>query len=260
MFVSTSGWRVSFFFLIGISLIPMALVWFLTADKPRQSKQANLAEVEYIESALQAESAAHAAKIATTGGTGKKFYLDYRYWMITFAFLCSASMFWGTMAWLPSYLKVARGFTWAQMGSLSSLPYILGTVTVLLFGYIADRSNRKAIFPMIALGSGAICMYLGANVADNVTSAYFISAAIGSLGIGLASYWAIMQTIVPASSMGTAAGIMNGVASIGSAFVPTIVGIFIQATGGSYASGLMFLVGMAALGCVCSLVLTLKRI
>lgn len=259
MFVSNSGWRASFFFLIAISLIPMALVWFFTADQPRQSKMANKAEVDYIERGLQAESAAHAAKAATTGGVSKKFYLDYQFWMITFAFLCSASMFWGTMAWLPSYLKVARNFTWAQMGSLSSLPYILGTVTVLLFGYIADRSSRKAIFPMIALGGAAFSIYMGANVADNVTSAYFMSAAIGSLGIGLASYWAIMQTIVPSSSIGSAAGIMNGVASIGSAFVPTIVGFFIQASG-SYVGGLMFLVGMGALGAVCSLILTLKKI
>lgn len=259
MFVSNSGWRASFLFLIVISFIPMALIWFFTADHPRQSKLANKLEMEYIESGLQAESAAHAARTATAGGASKKFYFDYQYWMITFAFLTSASMFWGTMAWLPSYLKVARNFTWAQMGYLSSLPYVLGFVTVLAFGYIADRSSRKGFFPMIALSGAATCIYLGANVADNVTSAYLMSAAIGFIGVGLASYWAVMQSIVPSSSIGSAAGIMNGVASIGSAFVPTIVGFFIQLTG-SYVAGLMFLVGMGTLGAICMLILTLKKI
>ena len=112
---------------------------------------------------------------------------------------------------------------------------------------------------MVALSGASVCVYMGANVVDNITSAYLLSAAIGFLGVGLASYWAIMQGIVASASIGAAAGVMNGVASIGSAFVPTIVGVFIQMTG-SYVGGLMVLVGMGALGAICMLILTIKKI
>ncbi|HVJ49616.1 MFS transporter [Desulfitobacterium sp.] len=257
--VGSSGWRTSFFILTSISIIPILLLWFLTADHPRQSRLVNKQELDYIESGLKAESDAYAIRITTVSGANKKFYLDYQFWMVTFSFLASACMFWGTMSWLPSYLKVARNFSWAQMGSLSSLPFILGTFTVIIVAFIADRSSRKTIFPMIALSGAAICIFLGANVADNLTSAYLMSAAIGFIGIGLASYWTVMQNIVSSSSTGSAAGIMNGVGSIGSSFIPTIIGYIIKMTG-SYVGGLMFLVVMGGLGAVCMLILTLKKI
>ena len=257
--VSAAGWKAIFQFLLALSVVPMILIWFYTSDTPRGSKRINQAEIDHIENGLKAEQAAQAARLATAGGTLKKFYLDYQYWLIVIGFLCSASMYWGTLTWLPSYLKVARGFAWSQLGSFAALPYYLGIVTVITFGIIADRSKRKGIFPMIALTGAASCIFLGANAVDNFTSAYCMSGAVGFIGVGLPSYWAVMQSLVPASSIGSAAGLMNGVASIGSSFVPTIVGFFIAATG-SYFGGLMFLVTMGSIGAVCMLILTLKKV
>ncbi len=258
--VQSYGWRSSFAFLVLISMLPLALVWLFTADHPKQSRFVNAAELDYIESALKAEQAAQASAANAASGKSTGFYRDYRFWLVTVAFLCSASMFWGTMAWLPSYLKVVRNFSWAQMGVLSSLPYVLGAITVIIFGFIADKTVRKGVFPTIALIGAATCVYLGANAADNTTSAYFLSAAIGCLGIGLASYWTIMQNIVRKEEVGTAAGIMNGVASFGSAFIPTIVGYLIQLSGGNYTSGLMFLVAMGTLGGLCSALLAARKV
>lgn len=257
--ISSSGWQAIFFFLLALSVLPMILIWFYTADTPRESKRINQAEIDHIENGLKAEAAVQAARLSTAGGAVRKFYTDYQYWLIVIGFLCSASMYWGTLSWLPSYLKTARGFSWSQMGSLASLPYYLGIVTVITFGIIADKSKRKAIFPMIALSGAASCIYLGATAVDNMLSAYFMSGAVGFIGVGLSSYWAIMQSLVPAASIGSGAGLMNGVASIGSSFVPTIVGFFIQASG-SYVGGLMFLVTMGTIGATCMVILTLKKV
>lgn len=259
--VQATGWRASFAALCVLSLVPLALVWFFTTDTPRENRFVNAAELEHIESGLRAEQAAAEQAAANAAqSAGRSFLADYRFWLVTIAFLCSASMFWGTMAWLPSYLKVARNFSWKEMGSLATLPYVLGAATVVIFGFVADKTQRKAIFPTIALIGAASCIYMGATVSDNVASAYFLSAAIGSIGIGLASYWTIMQSIVTPKTVGSAAGVMNGVASLGSAGVPFLVGYLIEKTGGNYASGLLFLVFMGALGGVCSLALAARRL
>ena len=260
--VGSSGWRTTFYFLVALSALPLVLVWFFTADQPSQSSRVNAAELDHIEKGLKAEAAAYAARVAAgSGGTSRwSFVFDYQYWLITLAFTSSASMFWGTMAWLPSYLKTVRGFSWAQMGSLASLPYFLGIFTVIAFGIIADRSPRKAIFPLIALSGAALSIYLGANVTDNITSAYCLSAAIGFLGVGLSCYWAVMQSLVAPSAIGSAAGMMNGVTSIASSFAPAVIGFFIQLSGGSYLSGLLFLVGVGAAGALCMLVLAAKKV
>jgi sugar phosphate permease len=255
--VAHAGWRSSFAMLVALSLVPLVLVWGFTSDQPSQSPRVNAAEAEYIESALRAEQAAAAAQ--QPGRATLAFLRDARYWLIVVAFLCSASMFWGTIAWLPSYLKTARGFSWAQMGSLATLPYVLGACTVVGAGYLADRIARKAILPTIALFGAALGIYAGAQASDNTVSAYCMSAAIASLGIGLASYWTMMQNLVDRPAVGVAAGVMNGVASLGSAFVPTVVGLLIARNGGSYVAGLSFLVALGVVGGLCMLSLFLTR-
>jgi sugar phosphate permease len=80
------------------------------------------------------------------------------------AFMCSSSVFWGTIGWLPSYLLNTRGFAFKELGFLAALPYILGTITVLVFGAVADKVKYRAIFPTIALLGAALFIYLGATV------------------------------------------------------------------------------------------------
>lgn len=252
--VAHGGWRISFWFLAVIGLIPLALVWFFSADHPRDSRFVNAAEREEIERGLLAEKRTG----AESHGHGWRFLSDYRYWLVVLGFFASAAMFWGTMAWMPSYLHTARGFSWAQMGVLSSLPFVLGAVCLIGAGVIGDRVRNKAVISTISLVGAAGSLYLSATVSDNTASAYALAATLGFIGFGLASYWTIMQGIIAEESVGAAAGIMNGVASFGSAFVPAIVG-FMIATGGGYIMGLLFLVGLGAFGGVCMAVMAARH-
>ena len=257
--VSTWGWRPSFFILGALGLIPLLLLWFFVTDHPRQQKRINAAELEYIESALQVE-AEEEAKIKTEslGERLRSFVLNYRFWLLTVNYFCIACIWWGTMAWLPSYLKAARGFSWTEMGALASLPYILGSISILFFGHLADKLGRRAPFIAVAhLGSG-LGLYFGATASANLTAALLISAGIASVAIALPSSWAILQRIVPGKAIGAGAGMMNGLSNGGSAFAPVLIGFFISLTG-SYVGGLMFLVGIAALGCVCMTILSLQK-
>ena len=76
--------------------------------------------------------------------------------------------------------------------------------------------------------------------------------------IALPASWSLLQRIVPAGAIGAGSGMMNGLANGSSAFAPALIGYFIAITGG-YIGGLMFLVGLGALGCLCMLVLSLQK-
>lgn len=251
--VVTQGWRACFWVLAVCSVIPLFLVWWGTSDSPEQDARVNQLELDYIHSGQELSGDSQPAATASMA-----FLKDHRYWLIVLAFLSSASIFWGTIAWLPSYLKVSRGFAWAQLGHLSALPYLLGTICVVVAGVGGDLVKRKTLLSVLSLAGSSLCLYWGANVQDNLTSAYFMSGAIGFLGIGLASYWTVMQGLVETRSVGTAAGVMNGVASLGSALMPLVVGYLIGTTG-DYSSGLMFLVVMGLFGACCAAALSLKR-
>jgi ACS family D-galactonate transporter-like MFS transporter len=77
-------------------------------------------------------------------------------------------------------------------------------------------------------------------------------------GIGSPVYYAIMQRIVPGPIMATGIGIDNGLANLGAAMAPAVIGFLIAATG-SYLAGLLFLAVMGLIGAVGAAVLALQR-
>lgn len=257
--LSAFGWRGTFFSLAILGVIPLVILWFYATDYPNQNKRVNSLELEFIENGLKEEMEQQKSiETATFKQRIMSFAADYRFWLLTINYFCIASIWWGTMAWLPSYLKAARGFSWSAMGAFSALPYFLGGISLIVFGHIADKWGRRA--PLICLGhiGAALGIYFGAGAADNTTAAVFLSLGIAAIALGLPQSWTILQQIVSSKAMATATGAMNGLANAGSAFSPVLIGLFIAATG-SYVGGLMFLVGVGILGAICMGILSLKN-
>ena len=257
--IQSYGWRSSFFILVSLGIIAMALLWFWTTDHPYQHKGSNQAERDLIEAGQRAEKELEAKAGQTTVWENMKvFIFNYRFWLLTLYYFCLASIWWGMMAWLPSYLKVARGFSWAAMGAWASLPYMLGIVSVLASGYISDKMGRRAPICIVSMMGAAAGLYFGANAPDNNTAAILISLGIASIGLGIAPTWAMVQQIVPGKAIGAGSGMLNGVANGGSAFSPVLIGLFISLSG-SYVGGLMFLVGLGMIAACCAAILAYQK-
>jgi sugar phosphate permease len=257
--ISSWGWRPSFFVLASMGLVPFFLLFFFVTDHPHQHKSINKAELDYIENALRAEAAQETRmKVESLGERLASFCFNYRFWLLTINYFCVASIWWGMMAWLPSYLKVSRGFSWAAMGALSSLPYVLGAFSVFFFGHLGDKIGRRAPLAAVGHALAAIGIYLGTHATDNMTAALLISFSIAAIGIALPASWSLLQRVVPAGAIGAGSGMMNGLANGSSAFAPALIGYFIAITG-SYIGGLMFLVGLGALGFLCMFILSLQK-
>jgi MFS family permease len=144
------------------------------------------------------------------------------------------------------------------MGALSSLPYAIGTISILFFGHLGDKIGRRAPLAVVSHALAAVGIYFGAHATDNMTAALLISFGIASIGIALPATWSLLQRVVPARAIGAGSGMMNGLANGSSAFSPALIGYFIAITG-SYMGGLMFLVGLAGLGFLCMFILSLQK-
>jgi sugar phosphate permease len=253
------GWRYSFFLLALFGCAPLVLIWFFTTDHPGQNRRISRAEHDAIETGLTAEQEREIAAAGQgIGSNVKAFACNYRFWLLTVFYTCFGSVWWGTMTWLPSYLKQARGFSWAAMGWWASLPYCLGIINVILFGWLSDKAKRRAPFAALAMLGAAAGIFFGAHAPDNRTAAILISLGVASIAIGLPSVWTLLQHIVPGRAVGAGAGMMNGVANGLSALAPVAIGFFINASGG-YMGGLMFLVSLTLLGFACMAVLAFQR-
>lgn len=256
--IPLSGWRDSFFILAALSLVPVYCLWCKTRDYAWQHTGVNQAELEQIEAGLKREQEEEAV-IDRQGlwASVKVFAKNYQFWLLTMFSFCHASMWWGTMAWLPSYLKVDRGFSWQALGAAASVPYLLGVLAVLGSGLLSDKMSRRAPFAAISVLGAAAGIFFGLHVTDNFATVVFLSLGIVSLAVGLASVYAILQKLVPARATGVGAGVMNGITQAGAAFAPVIIGFFISLTG-SYAGGMMYLVGAGILGFGCMALLWIR--
>jgi hypothetical protein len=109
------------------------------------------------------------------------------------------------------------------------------------------------------LGS-ALSIYFGVTVANPYLAALLISMGVGMIGLGSPSVWALTQRIVPHTSIATASGLLNGVATWFGSLSPTIIGICIALSGGSYAGGLFSLVATTAIGMLTALLLMQRKL
>ena len=256
------GWRDSFFVLALIGMIPIYLLWKYTTDNPADHKGVNQAELRYIEEALAKEAEEEKQKAGLEkpklSATLKMLATNYKFILITLYYSCLGSILWGAMAWLPSYLKMARGFSWSSMGVWASMPYVFGMVCIVASGYFADKFNRRAVLCAISMFCAAVGIYLGAQAVDNTHAAMFLTFGVGAIGFGISPAWTIQQRIIPAHSVGTAGGVMNGITNLYSALIPAIIGWLIAMTG-TYNAGLMVLVANGLFATLCVIPLALKK-
>jgi sugar phosphate permease len=257
--IAVFGWRSNFLVCVVLSLIPLYLLWFYTADSPQQHKKVNALELQIIEEGLAKEAkAVETASSDKFWDNARVLTRNYRFWLMIVYYSAANIVFWGVFSWLPSYLKLARGFSWTQMGMLSSLPFIFAVLGKAGSGWLSDRVGRYAPFCLGAVLTAAACTYFGAIVHSNIASAVLLSFGTGALLSGTPPAWTLLQGLVPSRTVSVAAGSMNGIASAVSAASPLMIGFLIGHTG-TYASGLFFMVGSALVAAAVILTLVIQK-
>jgi sugar phosphate permease len=253
------GWRFSFFGLAALDVLPLLLIWYLTTDTPRQNKRVNGAEIEVIESGLAEERKAQ-SKLAQGSFVQniKGLASNYSYWLLVLYLGCLMFAYFGIVTWLPAYLTNTRGFSWAAMGALASLPGIAGFFMKLLSGYVVDKFARRApilFIGMIGIGTG---IYLSVAVANNLVAAILIAVGVSFMSFSTPAAYTLLQDLAPSRIISTASGVLTGVSSVMSAFAPMSVGWVIGITGRTE-SGIAFLSAVSVLGACCALLLILRK-
>lgn len=256
------SWRSTFFFALIVSLIPLFLLWFYTADRPRKHKKINELELSYIEEELAKEKRAvneNALVKESFWESAKTFAYDYRFWLLMLTLSTNSIISWGLTTWLPTYLNQERGFSWTAMGWLASLPFILGVLFKIISGFIIDRIGRNA--PIIVL-SAILCatgVFFGTISTNDYLAAVLIAFAVGVSAMQIPAIFTLLQTLVPRNSISIATGTLNGIAVGFGALAPILIGFSISLTG-NFTSALYFLIGIVLFGAVLAGILVAQKL
>ncbi len=232
-----TGWRASFYLVAMLGLLLIVPILLVINDTPSQKKRV------VDKSKKEDSQKKHLLK------DFKDLLFNDKFQQITFGFTAVNTVFWGTTLWLPSYLEHTTGFDISESAYLAAIPYVGAILGMLIGSWVSDlkgSSNGIILFSLLASG----ITILGLTVFP-ISGAYialillFFVFLFGQLAPPL--FFTKLQNSTSNNKLGSATGLMNGIANTFGFVGPVSVGVIIALTD-SYDLGLVFLSIIAFLG------------
>jgi MFS family permease len=143
------------------------------------------------------------------------------------------------LSWFPSYLTMSRHLKIPDMALVNTIPWILGTVGLVMSGLVCDflaevmgdvLRARKLVLVVCSIAA-ASCVTLAGLVPDLFSVVACMAASIFFLYLTGATYWAIIQETVHPKHVGAVGGYVHLIANCAGVVGPAATGLIVQATG-----------------------------
>ncbi|MGG3466062.1 MFS transporter [Neobacillus pocheonensis] len=244
--VNSVGWR-WMFIAEGLPAVIWAFIWWkIVNDKPREAKW--LTEQEKID--FENQLAKEQEGIKPVKNYSEAFKSKPVILLSAQYFLWSIGVY-GFVMWLPSILKSAPNMDIVKTGWLSSVPYILAIILMLVASYFSDKTlNRNAfVWPFLLIG--AVAFYASYAIGTNHFWLSFILLVIagGAMYAPYGPFFAIIPEILPRNVAGGAMALINSMGALGSFAGSYIVGYLNGATGG-FGASYIFMAGSLFLSAI----------
>ncbi|WP_455844507.1 MFS transporter [Pantoea agglomerans] len=176
-------------------------------------------------------------------------------WQIATCYFFTNIVFWGLQSWLPSYWVKVKGMSMISMGAWSMLPPTLGFISFLTCGWLLDRFFNGREKYLIAIGAAvsAVFIWLMFNATSIPVAFAWLSLSNTFLNAISISVFVTIIKQFPKDSVGTATGLINSFAQIGSLLSPIVIGYMLKATNQNYSSAFMMIVACAVITCLIAL-------
>jgi MFS transporter, ACS family, D-galactonate transporter len=143
-----------------------------------------------------------------------------------------------SITWLPAYFVERRGLPLDSMGIYTMFSFAGTAVVAISAGAAADAWIRRGAgaaatrrwFTIAGLLAASTEVF-GAVSSSNRTAVFFAIFSMAGLGLATANYWALTQTLAPASAAGKVAGLQNTALNLAGIVAPILTGWLKQTTG-----------------------------
>jgi ACS family tartrate transporter-like MFS transporter len=152
----------------------------------------------------------------------------------------------GVTLWLPSVIRSLSGFSYFLTGLVSSLPFLVTAIVMVLVGMRSDRTGERRWHTALPAFLGAAALV----AAGYGRSTLVVVACIG-LGLVCAEsmvgpFWAMATSRMAGLSAAAGIAVINSLANLGGYYGPDIIGFFRKLNGG-------FRGGLVAIGATLAL-------
>ena len=242
------SWQSSFY-IASVSSLLLAVAWALyVRDYPSQHRGVNAAELN----AIQAGAVLH-SELTSRPPSIKCQLASGNLWRLVASYALNGYVGYVFVFWIFLYLKQVRHLTQAESVWLTTVAWILATLTTLGGGYLSDRLIKtglgidwgRRIVPMGCQVGAAIFLTIGARV-ENAYLAAGILAVCTGLILGVEGpYWASANQI-SGRKAGFIGGLMNTGSNLGGVISPTLTPFIAQRFGWVHALDFASVVALGA--------------
>jgi ACS family tartrate transporter-like MFS transporter len=237
------GWQ-WVFILEALPAVLLSLVVFrVMTDRPSVANWLTSEEKDWLETDLEAER----RQVEARGKLSLwRALMDPRVLTLSFIYFTSTTANYGIVFFLPQIVK-GLGLSNVETGLITAVPYMIGMVGLVLWGWSSDRSQERRWHLIVAVVVGS----LGLTVAGWFGSSYAGLAGIAIAVVGLygsrTAFWPMPSLFLTGPAAAGGIALINATGNLGGYLGPFAVG-WIKDSTQSFEMGLYFLAAVSLFG------------
>jgi len=224
--ILATGWQFMFYVVALLGFLLLIPLFLFLKDSPHEEEARERMDAMQLVLRMK-ESMTEAVKVRGV------LLLALCYWATNI-------VWWGLSLWLPTFLEEARGFLMEDLVWAVAAPYVAGIVGMYFGSLLGDRTGRRGLITSAFAIMASVFALLLSSVHGTAGLMLALSGLWFFLGTIPPNVFTLLQDMVPSRLIGSATGVVNGLANGLGVLGPVIIGIVVAQTG-SYDLGLVIM-------------------
>lgn len=230
--IAALDWRWLFIIEGLLSLVVLAVWWFMISDRPEEARWLPQAEREYLVKTFAAERAAKLAEAPVSKAPVKDVFRNPGLMKLVILNFFYQTGDYGYTLWLPTILKGLTGGNMASVGFLAVLPFVATLAGIYVISLFSDRSGKRRLWVRFSLYCFAAALIASVVLREHVVAAYIALVICGFfLKAATSPFWSMPGRIAAPEVAGSVRGVINGLGNLGGFCGPYLVGVMIYLYG-----------------------------
>jgi MFS family permease len=245
------GWQWLFIIEASPAVLLGFVTYFYLTDRPADARWLAADERTWLSDRLDAE---RRQREAVHNLSVWQAMLNPRVWALALVYFGTVACNYGVGFWLPQIIK-AFGLSNAMTGWVTAIPYAIGAVFMVWYGYHSDATGERKAHTAIALLIAAAGI-AGSTLTGNPTLT-IIAFTIGACGVfgSLPVFWTLPTAVLSGTAAAAGIAVINSIGNLAGFAGPYAMGWIKDATG-SFTGGLLLIAALAIAAMVIVLVLS----
>jgi D-galactonate transporter len=237
------GWQ-WLFIIEGVPSVLLGVVtWFYLTDRPERADWLTAEQKAWLASKLNAEIAVNQAANHLTLGEALSSPKVILLSLVYFGFV---SALYGMQFWLPQIVK-AFGLTNAQTGFVTAIPYVFGTIAMILWARHSDASRERVLHVGAPLLLTALALAASSTISDPAMTMVVLTVAAIGVFCTFGVFWTLPTAWLSGTAAAGAIALINSIGNLAGFGGPYLIG-WVKETTGSTSTGLLVLAVLPLIG------------